>query len=207
MSVASKVSSRVNRMKRGEPFSISGFYSLGNLTSVQKAMSRLTKEGVISRAAKGIYVRPKPLTNIPSITVTASAEQVARSWAREHGYKLVPQGQEAAYRLGLQTQAPIKMIFWSNGPSREFKVGNEAVTIRHTTRQKLRWANLPEGELLRSLAVTPPEAIELSSLLNAFKRLSLSGSEAKAVAYKLSTTNTLSAWQQKLQQCGSLLSA
>src|SRR5690606_23930529 len=108
MSVAMKVSSRVNRMKRGVPFPITGFYSLGSRTSVQKAMSRLAQQGGVQRVSKGFYVRPAPLPSMPSLKTTTSAEQVARAWAKEHGYKLVSQGQEAAYRLGFQTQAPMK---------------------------------------------------------------------------------------------------
>ena len=115
MSVAIKVSSRVDRMRRGVPFSITGFYSLGSKVAVQKAMSRLVQEGVLERVAKGFYVRPKPLPSMPSIKTTASADQVAKVWAKEHGYKLVTQGQESAYRLGFQTQAPMKKVYWTNG--------------------------------------------------------------------------------------------
>ena len=118
MSSAEKVSARIQRMKRGVPFAISGFYSLGSRASVEKAMSRLAKAGVVSRVSKGFYVRPKPLKSIPSISVTTSAKQVAQAWAKEHGYKLVSQGEESAYRLGFQTQAPVKTILWSNGPTR-----------------------------------------------------------------------------------------
>lgn len=48
MSVIARVRQRVKRMKRGVPFSISGFYPLGSRASVQQAMSRLAKEGVIA---------------------------------------------------------------------------------------------------------------------------------------------------------------
>ena len=56
-------------MQRGTPFTIEKFYSLGSVTAVQKAMSRLTKEGEIVRVAKGIYSRPKPLAALPSIKI------------------------------------------------------------------------------------------------------------------------------------------
>lgn len=200
MSVAMKVSSRVNRMKRGVPFSITGFYSLGTHTSVQKAISRLAQEGVVERVSKGFYVRPKPLQSMPSIKTTTSAEQVAKVWAKEHGYKLVSQGQEAAYRLGFQTQAPMKTVYWSNGPSREFRIGNQVVEVRHISSQKLRWEKTPEGTLLRGLLVTPPESVELSGLKRAIQRLSLSPVEAKSVLHKLRSVPLLNAWQGKLQQ-------
>lgn len=126
MSVAALARQRVHRMKRGVPFSISGFYSLGSRASVQQAMSRLVKEACWW-VERGFYSRPKPLKNLPSVNVVASANAVAAAWAKERGYKITLQGLEAAYRLGLQTQAPVKRIYWSNGPTREFRVGNELV--------------------------------------------------------------------------------
>lgn len=187
-------------MKRGMPFSITGFYTLGSRTSVQKALSRLVQEGVLERVCKGIYVRPKPLLSMPSIKMTASAEQVARVWAKEYGYKLVSQGQESAYRLGLQTQAPMRTIYWSNGPTRKFRIGNEVVEVRHIAEKKLRWEGTPAGTLLRGLLVTPPESVGISGIKKAFQRLSLSPSEAREVARKLSGLPLLHAWQSKLQQ-------
>ncbi|MFP5628712.1 hypothetical protein ACLD11_21820, partial [Salmonella sp. 741265116_PST] len=53
MSVAALARQRVHRMKRGIPFSISGFYSLGSRASVQQAMSRLVKEGLLVRVERG----------------------------------------------------------------------------------------------------------------------------------------------------------
>lgn len=200
MSVSESVNNRVLRMKLGVPFSIHGFYKLGSLTSVQKAMSRLAKEGVVARVSKGFYVRPKPLVSIPSIKTTASAEQVAKVWAKENGYKLVRQGQEAAYRLGLQTQAPIKSIYWTNGPAREFKIGNERVQVKHISEKKLRWAGKPEGALLRSLIVMSPESVELASIKTAIKRLSLTGQEAVSILHKLSELVVLQNWRHKLQE-------
>jgi len=199
MSVAMKVSLRVSRMKRGVPFSIAGFYSLGSHTAVQKAMSRLAKEGIVERVSKGFYVRPKPLPSMPTVRTTASADQVARAWAKKHGYKWVTQGQKAVYRLGLQTQAPMRKVYWSNGPSREFRIGNQVVEVRHIGDQKLRWGKAPEGELLRGLLVTPPDAIGIQGLRKAVKRLSLSPGEVKSVAIKLQAHPLLGAWQQKME--------
>ncbi|AUZ85972.1 hypothetical protein CDW43_03425 [Methylophaga nitratireducenticrescens] len=187
-------------MTRGVPFAITGFYSLGSRTSVQKVMSRLAQEGVVERVSKGFYVRPKTLPSMPSIKTTASAEQVAKAWAKEHGYRLVSQGEAAAYRLGFQTQAPMKTVYWSNGPSRQFRIGNQAVEVRHVSRQKLCWGDTAEGILLRALLVTPPESVKLSDLKRAVQRLSLSPEETGLVLHKLSDFSLLKVWQGKLQQ-------
>ncbi|MFC6674020.1 DUF6088 family protein [Marinobacterium aestuariivivens] len=200
MSISANVLQRIQRMKRGVPFSISRFYELGSEAAVQKAMSRLAEDGIIERVAKGMYVRPKPLPSIPSIKVKTSAVTVARVWAKEHRYTLVPQGLEAAYRLGLQTQAPMKTIFWSDGPSRTFSVGNEVVEVRHIAKQKLRWSGRPEGELLRGLSVTPPTAVGLPALRKAFRRLGLTRSESHAVVERLKSSSLPKAWQEKLAE-------
>lgn len=200
MSVAEKVTNRMNRVKKGVPFSISRFYGLGSETAVQKAFSRLTKQGVIERLSKGVYARPKPLQNFPAIKMSANAEQVAKHWAKERGYTLVNQGQESAYRLGLQSQAPVKPIYWSNGPSRQFRVGKQVVEVRHIAVSKLKWAGRPEGEFLRGLLVTPTASVEMRSLSNALKRLSVSGKEAKSLIHKLYSAPLPSEWYGKLKE-------
>jgi len=199
MSVAEKVHLRIKRIRKGVPFSASSFYGLGSSTAVQKALSRLVKSGEIERLSKGVYARPKTLASAPSVKVSASAERVARHWAKEHGYKLVRQGQESAYRLGLQTQAPIRTIFWSNGPSRTFQVGRQVVEVRHTGNSRLKWPGRPEGELLRGLLVTPANSVDFSELSKALSRLSLSGSEAKALLQRLHSAPLPSRWHSKLE--------
>lgn len=200
MSISAKVTQRIQRMKRGVPFAINRFYELGSETAVQKALSRLAEEGVISRVAKGIYVRPKSLPSLPSITLKPSAVTIAQVWAKEHNYTLVSQGMEAAYRLGFQTQAPVKTIFWSDGPSRSFVVGKEVVEVRHIARGKLRWNDRPEGELLRGLSVTSASEVELPVLHNAFKRLGLTKHDCQAVVQRLKASSLPKAWQQKLSE-------
>ena len=198
MSVSALVNNRLYRMQRGTPFTIEKFYSLGSVTAVQKAMSRLTKEGEIVRVAKGIYSRPKPLAALPSIKITAKAEDVAITWAKANHYKMVPQGLESAYRLGLQTQAPLKTVFWSSGPSRVFKVGNEEVQIKHTANFKLRWQHRPEGELLRGLMFVSPEHTSMQQLSTALKRLNISHEEKLVVINKLLNNSSLRTWKNKL---------
>ena len=200
MSTSEKITRRLRHMRRGVPFSISQFHELGSSASVQKTLSRLAQEGVVERVAKGIYVRPKPLASMPSIKITASAEQIAKKWAQQHGYTLVRQGVESAYRLGLQTQAPVKTVFWSNGASRTFSIGNEVVEVRHVAESKLRWKSRPEGELLRSFTDTPANSVKLSGLKKAISRLKLSESESRTAIRKLKSTHLPEGWHAKLEQ-------
>lgn len=205
VSVAALVNNKLDRMKRGVPFSIENFYSLGSASAVQKTMSRLTEAGRLVRVAKGIYSRPKPLASIPNIKVTAKAEDVVKTWAKTYRYKIVPQGIESAYRLGMQTQAPIKVIYWTNGASREFRIGNELITVKHVCESKLRWANQPIGSFYRGLLSLSPEFTPISSLQQAAKRLGLSDLETKKFLDKLQTEPMLKEWKPKLIELRSSL--
>ena len=200
MPTSEKINQRVQRMKRGTPFSISGFYSLGSRASVEKAMSRLYQKGSIIRVSKGYYVRPKPLKGLPLVCVSTSAERVAHLWAKENGYVLVRQGLETAYRLGLQSQMPVRLIFWSSGPSRQFSIGNETVLVRHCAEKKLLWPGRPEGELFRGLSVLLSESVNLKDIQKAFCRLSLSKKESLHILRKFQNTSLSQIWKKKLHQ-------
>lgn len=200
MSTAEKVSQRIKRMRKGIPFSTRQWSDLGSASAVQKALSRLAQSGEIERVSKGIYVRPKTLSAAPSITLSPSATVLAKHWAKIRGYKLVPQGEEAAYRLGFQTQAPMKTVYWSNGPSRHFKQGNEVVIIKHTSESRLKWPGLPEGELYRSMLVTEPSSVPNKAWSQIFKRLEVPQGEVQSIFARLHKATLPRGWETKLQE-------
>ena len=80
MSVAELVNNKLARMKRGAPFSIERFYTLGSVSAVQKKMSRLVKEGKVVRVAKGIYSRPKPLIISPTTNYLIKEWKLPIAW-------------------------------------------------------------------------------------------------------------------------------
>jgi hypothetical protein len=176
---------QLQRMRWGFPFSIRQLHEMSTATSAHKTLSRLTQKGIIVRVAKGICVRPKAFASMLSIEITASADQIAKKWAQQNGYILLRQGIESAYRLGLQTQAPVRTVFWSNGASSTFSVGNDIVEVRHVAESKLRWKSRPEGELLRSFTVTPANCVKLSELKKALTRLKLSEAQSRVAIKKL----------------------
>ncbi|WP_368045027.1 AbiEi antitoxin N-terminal domain-containing protein [Pseudomonas putida] len=67
MSVAESIAKRVKRMSRGRPFTKALFAEEGSRTSVNKALSRMARSGLLERVARGIYMRPKESPNKPSV--------------------------------------------------------------------------------------------------------------------------------------------
>jgi hypothetical protein len=177
MTIKDEVRYIVNNIKIGELFSLKGFKDIYSHASVMKELKALTGKGMIENVMKGYYVKSSILKRLPGIEIPVSCEQIARLWAEENSYILVDQGMEAAYRMGLQKQAPVRTIFWSDGPSRIFKLGDEIVQVQNTDKKWLKWAEEPAGDLLRALSMTSPRDFNTNRINKAIGRLKLSKDE------------------------------
>jgi hypothetical protein len=149
MSTAETIRNRVLRVRRGEPFTNTRFLKLGSRASVDKTLSRLVEEGVIQRIARGVFVRPKKSRFIGS--VMPDVTKVVEVMARDHGETIQVHGAEAARRFKLSTQVPTTPVFYTSGPSRELKVGNLTVKLRHASHRKLHLAGKRPGLALSAL--------------------------------------------------------
>lgn len=165
--VRDKVYSRILELQPVKPFPYRLLRGLGSESSTQRAVRQLCEEGHLVRVMTGFYVQPKKLESVPNITVTCSPEDLAKAWAKERGYILTTTSFEEAYRLRFQTQAPMQTEYWTNGPSRTFKIGNAIASSRHVPDNLLLWHDLPIGRLYRALQSLPFKYIKSSDLKKA----------------------------------------
>jgi hypothetical protein len=61
--------------------------------------------------------------------VTPSPDKLVRAWAKNNGLKVVPSGARAANALGLSTQVPAKIIYYTNGRTQTLKLGPYTVQL------------------------------------------------------------------------------
>ena len=149
MSVAKAIRERVLRIRLAEPFTNKQFLKLGSRASVDKALSRLVSEGVIQRIIRGVFMRPESNRYIGM--VAPGVREVVEVMAKDRGEIIQVQGADAANLLGLSTQIPMRSIFYTSGPSREFKIGNLTVQLRHVSRRKLLLAGKTSGIAISAL--------------------------------------------------------
>lgn len=149
MSTAETIRKRVLRFRQGEPFTNRRFLKLGSRASVDKTLSRLVAEGVIQRIARGVFVRPKENRFIGN--VMPDVAKVVEVIARDHGETIQVHGAEAARRFKLSTQVPTMPVFYTSGPSRELRVGNLTIELRHVSHRKLHLAGKRPGLALSAL--------------------------------------------------------
>ncbi len=149
MTTVEAIRNRINEIGVGEPFTSTQFNALGTRASVDQTLSRLVKQGEIARISRGVFVRPKRSRYVGEVMPEPS--KVAQAIAGAYGQTIQVHGAEAARLLGLTTQMPLQAVFYTSGPSRELKLGNLPLILKHVARRKLALSGRPAGLALSAL--------------------------------------------------------
>lgn len=101
---------------------------LGNHNAIRKALERLVKSNEIERLAPGIYFRPEISDLLGKLT--PSIEKIAVAIAKRDRATIVPTGSYAMYKLGLTTQVPLNILFYSDTSARKIKIGKQIIIFK-----------------------------------------------------------------------------
>ena len=125
--IAEKILARLGS-RQGASVPARDFLDLGERTAVDQALSRLVRQGAIRRVRRGLYELPRigKLLNEPMVQ---SPDGLVQAWARKNGLRVVPSGAHAANLLGLSTQVPAKIVYYTNGRTRTLKLGPYSVKL------------------------------------------------------------------------------
>ncbi len=134
-SIEIQVLEKIKRNPRGTIFFVDSFTKIANAKSVNKALERLVKSGEIERVTQGIYVCPIVDDYIGK--VLPSIEQIAFAIAKRDRATLVPTGSYAMYKLGLTTQVPLNIVFYSDTSARKIKIGEQVITFKKASSKNL----------------------------------------------------------------------
>jgi ribosomal protein S19E (S16A) len=170
-SVEDKILQHIEAFPKGELFLPSDFTELGSSEAVRLSLFRLEKEGVITRVAQGIYVRPRESSLIGKLTPTA--EEVAETIAKRDKIRTTPTGSYALNALGLSTQVPMNIVLLTDGSPREIKVGKRKIKFKKTTPKNL----MAKGKISRLVIQALKEigngkvtAVEEQKILDVLKK-------------------------------------
>lgn len=170
-SIEDKILQHIEAFPKGELFLPSDFSELGSSEAVRLSLFRLEKEGVITRVAQGIYVRPRESSLIGKLTPTA--EEVAEAIAKRDKIRTTPTGSYALNALGLSTQVPMNIVLLTDGSPREIKVGKRKIRFKKTTPKNL----MAKGKISRLVIQALKEigngkvtAVEVQKILDVLKK-------------------------------------
>jgi len=157
MTVAKAVRLAALKQPRGEPFATATLLKLGPRATVDQALSRLVREGALTRVRRGVYMRPRRSRLVGNVPADPGA--VIRVIAESTGETIAPAGATAAHQLGLTTQVVLSHVYRTSGRSRDVRIGRTMVKLRHASARQLALANTPAGTALAALRYLGPQAV------------------------------------------------
>jgi len=131
ISIEEQILKKIKKAKRGSLFFPESFTSFGNAKAVWKALERLVNSGELYRVAKGIYVRPvkDKLLGI----VLPGIEDIAEAIRKRDKARIVPTGSYALYKLGLTTQVPMKVVYYTDSTARTVRIVKQTITFKRAS--------------------------------------------------------------------------
>lgn len=145
--VAQKIRMKISRCKFGEVFFVSSFPQY-DVEYVTKLLAIFEKEGLITRIAKGVYIKARK-TRFGLLY--PSVYELVEEIAKRDKAKIIPTGATAANRLGFTTQVPMNTEFLTTGSSRKLKLGKRIVTLKHGAPKNFAFRGRLMPELVQAL--------------------------------------------------------
>lgn len=148
-SINSKVLNRIYGHRGGWVFTPRDFFDLGNRTAIAAALKRHKQKGIIRQLARGLYDYPR---SDPSLGVlTPQTDDIANALRDRDGARLQPSGAHAANLLGLSEQVPVRVVYLTDGPSKQVRLGRRRIVLQHTTPRNMATAGKVSGLVIQAL--------------------------------------------------------
>jgi len=168
-SIEKKIFRKIKRAKNDLLFSVDVFAKFGNTKAVNKALERLTKEEKLCRVATGFYALPKMHDDFG--VILPNIDEIAIAIAKRDKARVIPTGSYALYKLGLTTQVPMNVVYYTDTSARFVKIGKRTIKFKKASSRNLAF----KGEIsmlvvqaLRSLGkgnATNEEVVHMKMIL------------------------------------------
>ena len=149
ISITKKLISHIKKLGRGALFSPKDLLDIAPRDLIDKTLSRLVGQGLIIRVTRGVYCYPKKHPVIGAIS--PPLDDIAKTIAKKLDQKLQISGAEAAHLFGISTQVPAKRVYYTDGLSRQIKVGNQVLQFKHACPKKMAGAGEKAGAVLQAI--------------------------------------------------------
>jgi hypothetical protein len=186
--IENKILSRVYGRGRGWAFTKTDFVTEFDETNVHKALSSLTKSGKIRRVLHGVYDYPR-YSDLLSTELAPDLDQVARALARKFNWRIQPSGDAALNLLGLSTQVPGRWVYLSDGPDRDYSVGNNVLAFKKTALKDVGFRYPESGLVVQALKALGRSRVDLAVIEKIRAQIS-----AKGCQRMLKDTRSVTGW-------------
>jgi hypothetical protein len=134
-SIETRIIRKIKRADRGRLFFVDTFAKFGNVKAVNKALERLVQQEKLCRIAHGIYVLPAESEYTGK--VFPDTDTIAVAIAKRDKARIVPTGSYALYKLGLTTQVPMNVVYYTDTSARGISIGKRTIKFKKTSARNL----------------------------------------------------------------------
>ena len=189
--IEEKIISRIYGRGRGWAFTKTDFVAGFGETNIHQALSALARAGRIRRVCHGVYDYPRH-SELLGQALSPDIDQVAAALARKFNWRIQPSGDAALNLLGLSTQVPGRWVYLSDGPSREYPIGEDGrqtLAFRKSSLKDTGFKHRESGLLVQALKALGKERVDTKAVETLRSRL-----EPKLRRQILADTRAVSGW-------------
>ncbi len=186
--IENKIISRIYGHGRGWAFTKTDFVAEFGEANVHQALSSLTKAARIRRVCQGVYDYPR-YSDLLGRQLSPDLDQVAHALARKFNWRIQPSGDVALNQLGLSTQVPGRWIYLSDGPGREYEMGEHSLVFKKSALKDVGFKYRESGLIVQALKALGREQIDQKVVERVRRQL-----EAKACDRILQDTRSVTGW-------------
>lgn len=106
------------------------FTYLADLDTIKSVMTTLVARASLLRLCDNIYCLPN-FSSYMNRHIKPDPDQIAAALGRSLGHVVSPSPASIENRLGRSTQVPAKLVYITDGPSRELIIGGEIFILKH----------------------------------------------------------------------------
>jgi len=187
-SIDKKIFSRIIGHGKGWAFTKTDFVAEFGETNIHQALSGLARTGKIRRICRGVYDYPR-YSELLGHTLSPDIDNVAQALARKFNWRIQPSGDAALNLLGLSTQVPARWVYLSDGPNREYAIGEQALVFKRSALKDVGFKHRESGLLVQALKALGREHVD-ESVVNTLKKRIVTSH----CAHIIKDTRTVTGW-------------
>lgn len=147
MNAINKIRHQIVNSSSKTVFSAQTFQAFASPENARQILCRLVKSGEIEPISRGVFAKK----TTAAYSELPSSKEIIQFLTDLTGEVISIHGSEAARKLGLSTQVPMTLIYYTTGNSRKIKFKNRTITLKHISPRKLMGHGTMAGEALIAL--------------------------------------------------------
>jgi len=159
-----KIKKRISEMNHGSAFVAKDFLDLTEYENIRKILNRLTDDGFIKKAIRGVYYNPHYSEKLMEYELP-SPHKVALAIARKFNWNIAPSGVTALNLLGLSTQVSAKWSYISDGAYNKFEMDNIIIEFKHRNNREITGMSYKTALVIQGIKALGKDSVDDATIM------------------------------------------